>query len=115
MNVQDYAKVSPDLAIRLQVPPAKKKKKGAPELKNMKSCYDYHKMLRVSSDINQTGLRSPDMSGQFVHLKCILPITIWCYIKKQEVQRCVNRLVFLLSLDQLQTGKDRKNTWTHSG
>lgn len=24
MNVQDYAKVSPDLAIRLQVPPAKK-------------------------------------------------------------------------------------------
>lgn len=27
MNVQDYAKVSPDLAIRLQVPPAKKKKK----------------------------------------------------------------------------------------
>lgn len=37
----------------------------------MKSCYDYHKMLRVSSDINQTGLRSPDMSGQFVHLKFI--------------------------------------------
>lgn len=28
MNVQDYAKVSPDLAIRLQVPPAKKKKRS---------------------------------------------------------------------------------------
>lgn len=59
----------------------------------MKSCYDYHKMLRVSSDIKQTCLRSPDMSGQFVHLKCILPITVWFGINKQkvaqEVQRCV--------------------------